>query len=95
MPRWPDSPLTRGAGGVKQRLAMPCRLKRNPHVFTDALDGERRRAADIGRHGFAAVELDFPAVQGAGDGAVADDALRQRAALVRAFVVHREDFVVG
>jgi hypothetical protein len=36
---------------------------------------------------------DIPAVQRAGDALAMHDALRQRAALVRAFVVHGEDFV--
>src|SRR3546814_8251912 len=44
---------------------------------------------------FARLERDVPVVQRAGDAVAVDDALAQRAFLVRAFVDQREDMVVA
>src|SRR3990167_8904286 len=46
-------------------------------------------------HGFAGLQFDLPVVQRAGHALAVDDALRQRAALVRAAVVEGEDFICG
>jgi hypothetical protein len=51
----------------------------------------RARAALVGRHRLAVLEADLPAVQRAGHRLAVHDALRQRPALVRAFVVQAED----
>ena len=51
--------------------------------------------ANIGRDRFAAVEVDLPVVQRAGDLLTEHDALGQWAALVRAAVVQREHLIVG
>ena len=59
------------------------------------LHGELRRAAFIGRGRLAVAQAYGPVVQRAGHAGAEDDALAQRAALVRAMVLDREDAVVG
>src|SRR5690606_22977819 len=59
------------------------------------LDLEGRARAHVRRYRLAVVQVEVPAVQRAGDLASMDDALRQRPALVCAFVMEREDFVRG
>jgi len=68
---------------------------RQPHLVT--LDLHRKVGArpHVRRHRLAVVQVEVPAVQRAGDLAPVDDPLRQRPALVCAFVMEREDFVLG
>ena len=64
-------------------------------VPASTLHREARRAAFVGRRGAAVVQADGPVVQRAGDAGAEHDALRQRAALVRAAVEQREDLVLA
>ena len=52
-------------------------------------------ASDIGRDRVAAGQLDRPIVQRTRDALAVDDALRQRAALVRTAVEHRKYAIAG
>ena len=68
---------------------------RQPHLPALHLDLEARARAHVRRHRLTILQVEVPAVQRAGDLAPVDDALRQRPALVCAFVMEREDLVVG
>ena len=82
-------------GSSRRSGALGCAIQREQHAAVLDAGFVAMRTAHVGRHGFAAVQVDLPVVQRAGDLLAEDDALRQRTALVRAAVVQGEYLIVG